>query len=115
MDRKQSELKARLLAAYESALDEALAKPEAINEMTLNDIEDLALAVGGKVEQQLSQALVAVDKGQMVPGPQCPGCGREMRYKGQKKRYIETRSGSVAMERAYYYCKQCRRGFFPPG
>src|ERR1700694_1362969 len=109
MEKTQSELKGRLLAAYELARDEALAKPQAIHEMTLGDIEDLALEMGRKVEQQLSQALVEVDQGRMVPGPECPGCGREMRYKGQKKRYVETRSGSVTMGRAYYYCKQCRR------
>jgi len=103
------------LAAYEAALDEALAKAGPVEVMKLSGIEDLAMAVGEKVEEQVSRALAEAEGMQVVPGPQCPGCGREMRYKGQKKRYMETRSGRVELERAYYYCKHCRRGIFPPG
>jgi len=49
------------------------------------------------------------------PGPVCGECGREMHYKGHKKRHIVSSTGEVTLERAYYYCERCRRGYFPPG
>jgi RNase P subunit RPR2 len=50
------------------------------------------------------------------PGPECEGCGREMRYKGEKERpAIQTSQGEIKLERAYYYCKKCKSGLFPPG
>ena len=50
-----------------------------------------------------------------VPGPDCPRCGEEMRYKGQKRDRVESRIGALEIERGYYYCPECRTGLFPPG
>ncbi|MHB8629732.1 MAG: hypothetical protein ACYDEO_26475, partial [Aggregatilineales bacterium] len=80
--------------------------------LTLDEIEGLALEIGAKAEQGISQALVEEGSRPAGPGSGCANCGQEMHYKGQKGRYVETRSGTVRVERAYYYCEQCRRGFF---
>ncbi|MHB8627876.1 MAG: hypothetical protein ACYDBJ_14725 [Aggregatilineales bacterium] len=40
---------------------------------------------------------------------------QEMRYKGDKTRYVLTRNGEQPLERGYYYCPDCGSGLFPPG
>jgi hypothetical protein len=38
-----------------------------------------------------------------------------MHAKSRKKRRVESRAGSLSLERMYYYCEHCRRGIFSPG
>jgi DNA-directed RNA polymerase subunit RPC12/RpoP len=64
----------------------------------------------------LLESLVALrGTGQEGPGPKCAECGQEMRYKGLKERGLATSVGEIDLERAYFYCPDCRQGFFPPG
>jgi hypothetical protein len=115
MRKTPAEVKAELLAKYEAILDDVLRQGTATDELTLTDIEELALRTRAEVGEQVTAALLETKSGQSVPGPHCPGCGREMRYKGEKHRYLRTRSGDVEVDRAYYYCPKCRQGLFPPG
>jgi hypothetical protein len=115
MGKAQAEIKAKLLAEYETMLDDLLGQGEAADGLSLTDIEERALGVRAKVGVQVTAALLENSSGQNVPGPRCPGCGQEMRYKGKKHRYLRTRSGDVGVARAYYYCQACRQGLFPPG
>jgi hypothetical protein len=115
MGKSQAEIKAELLAQYEAILDDVLSQGETTDGRTLSAIEDLALRARAEVGKQVTAALVEKHRGQSLPGPRCPGCGQEMRYKGEKHRYLQTRSGDVEVERASYYCPACRQGFFPPG
>jgi hypothetical protein len=43
----------------------------------------------------------------------CPQCQRLARWKGQRKRRIETRRGAIHVSEPEYYCPRCRRSFFP--
>lgn len=115
MNQPVAELKAKLLREYEALLDDVLNVDEAVPGLTLEAIEDRALATRAEVGRQITAALVELNSGQDVPGPRCAGCGREMHYKGRKHRYVRTRSGDIEVERAYYHCRGCRRGIFPPG
>ena len=64
---------------------------------------------------QLARVLVKHRaEAQPVPGPRCPECGDEMRYKGQKERKLVSMLGEVPLKRGYYYCSACRRSVFPP-
>ena len=64
----------------------------------------------------LVESVVEVrNKGERGAGPRCERCGREMRYKGEKRREVVTSQGKIELERAYYYCEKCRVGIFPPG
>ena len=47
--------------------------------------------------------------------PHCPECEGPLQNKGKKRREIVHREGQVQVERNYYYCPTCKRGFFPPG
>lgn len=115
MNRRKEALKARLLAQYEAQLDRLLDELEDQPALTLTEIEDLALKTRGQVGQAVTQGLVELEAKPVVPGPNCPDCQTEMHYKGQKRKRVRTRSGEVALERPYYYCDLCRRGYFPPG
>ncbi len=115
MRKTRAEIKAELLAQYAGMLDEVLSQGETKAGLTLTDIEEMALRTRAEVGEHVTAALLEMQGEPSVPGPRCPSCGQEMRYKGQKHRYLRTRSGEVEMERAYYYCPTCRRGHFPPG
>lgn len=116
MDEKQrQDIEQQLRRRINGLVDEALAEAKKDKPLSLSEIEDIALAVRAKVGQEVAQALVQEQATVSVPGPKCTMCGREMHYKGLKKRQIVSRSGEVEWERPYYYCEGCRRGFFPPG
>jgi hypothetical protein len=46
------------------------------------------------------------------PSVACP-CGKQARYHGQRRRRVLTAVGEAEIERAYYYCSQCRQGQCP--
>jgi len=45
----------------------------------------------------------------------CPECGGILEYRGQNKRWVSHFEGETELNRDYYYCPKCKRGFFPPG
>ncbi len=114
-DQQRQDIEERLRTRINRLVDEALAEARKDKPLSLSDIEEIALAVRTKVGQEVAQTLVQEQANISVPGPKCTKCGREMHYKGLKKRRVVSRSGEVDWERPYYYCETCRRGFFPPG
>lgn len=40
-------------------------------------------------------------------------CGRAARYAGRQRKTFETALGPLTLERAYYHCRPCGRGWFP--
>ena len=112
------ELKARMLAEAEEAIDKLLVNKKPAEQITLTEIEQLVLRAGQEVREGLTAVLVeesARQGRQEVPGPGCPECGQEMHYKGLKAKRIISETGGVEVKRVYYYCAGCRVGFFPPG
>ena len=114
-DKQRQDIEHQLRTRINRLVDEVLGEARKDKPLSLSDIEDLALAVRAKVGQEVAQTLVQEQAAVSVPGPKCATCGREMHYKGLKKRRIVSRSGEVDWKRPYYYCEHCRRGFFPPG
>ena len=113
MPLSNEEIKARLLAETEAMLDDLLATRQP-NE-SLDDIEALASEAGHRFGERLTASL-AGEYGQPSPEKlKCPGCGQVLLYKGQKDKRLVTTSGEITIRRAYYYCKNCRQGYFPPG
>ncbi|MHB8630265.1 MAG: hypothetical protein ACYDEO_29240 [Aggregatilineales bacterium] len=110
----RAEVKAAVMAKLETAVDQAVAKGERAERLTLNDIEEMVLSVRAELSEALTEVLVQQAREPAVPGPSCSGCGQAMHSKGKKRRYVRTRTGEVQVERDYYYCDGCQRGFFPP-
>jgi uncharacterized protein with PIN domain len=108
--------KARLMQELETAVEELLDWDEDTDRPTLTQIEEKVL----KLRQQVSEAMAmevirAQEAKQPVPGPQCPRCGREMVYKGQKEVNPQSWVGNLKIERGYYHCPECKESLFPPG
>ncbi len=43
----------------------------------------------------------------------CEECGRTLCRQGMMSRKVECRHGVISIERPYFYCKPCKRGYFP--
>ena len=116
MKRTRAELEAELLAEAKEVIGELLDWHEETKAPTLTQIEDAVLKLRKRLGERVTETVIEEQEAvRPVPGPACPTCGREMHYKDMKETIIEARSGEVALERAYYYCKRCRCGLFPPG
>lgn len=115
MPERDTELKARLMAEAEAALDNLLASRKAPAEASLADIEQVARAVGQQMAQAVTAELVSASAAELPAWPKCPECGRKMKNKGKRRRRVVTETGEVELERVYYHCAACGRGIFPPG
>lgn len=115
MPTSKSELKARLLAKAEVAIDELLAHQPAPETASLAEIEQVVLKAGHQIEQSLTRALL-VESGTVVASrwPTCRRCGRRLQAKGKRKRQVVTQTGEVELRRDYYHCRVCHTGVFPP-
>jgi DNA repair exonuclease SbcCD ATPase subunit len=107
--------KARLMKVAEGVIDELLDWSETTLEPNLTQIETevgrLRKTLG---EQMALEVIEGQEVKQLVPGPRCPECGQEMRYKGQKEVTVESWVGDLRVERGYYHCPDCKVGLFPP-
>lgn len=106
----------RLEAKAKALIDELLTWDEETAEPTLTEIEKVVLQLRKELGQEMAEVLVAMqERNRLVPGPECPRCRGEMRYKGQKRTDVESRLGALKAERGYYHCPGCGEGIFPPG
>lgn len=116
MKQTREQRKARLMARLGKAVDELLEWDDEHARPTLTQIEDIVLKLRKEVGGDMAAEILAEVEGKTpVPGPACPKCGREMRFKGEFEKQIESRAGGMEYERGYYACPICDEGFFPPG
>lgn len=115
MKSSREQSKARLMNQAEAVFDELLDWSEATPEPNLSEIEVFVGGLRKKLGEGMALEVINVQEAKRpVPGPQCPLCQQEMRYKGQKEVTIESWVGDLRMERGYYHCPDCRVGLFPP-
>lgn len=115
MESTRDQMKEEMLAEAKAAIDKLLDWCDDTSAPNLPQIEDEIL----KLRKQLGQCMAEVvlreqEATQPAPGPICPTCQQEMRYKGMKEAMVESRLGTLQLERGYYYCPRCRSGLFPP-
>ena len=117
MKENREKKRARLLAkAAPQVIDEYLAWEEKNPLPDLMQIEANALKLRKEFGQEKAQLAIENQKARTpAPGPTCAKCGQEMRYKGKKRTQVESRAGSLKVERGYYYCAECKESVFPPG
>jgi transcription initiation factor IIE alpha subunit len=108
--------KAKLMARLEKSVEELLDWEEQTEKPNLTQIEDIVLKLRKQVGEEMADEILTELGGQTpVPGPACPECEKEMRYKGRHAKHLESRAGDMEYERGYYACPDCDEGFFPPG
>jgi hypothetical protein len=112
----RAEKKATLMREAERLIEELLDWEGQNEAPNLGEIEEEILVIREEFGQQMLKSVLSHQVSiQPVPGPSCPGCGQEMRYKGRKGKQVESLAGGLKVERGYYYCEGCRVGIFPPG
>ena len=116
MKRTRAEIETALVVEAKEMFGELRDWNEETESPTLSQIEETVLKLRKRMGERMTELVIEEQEAvRPVPGPACPTCGREMHYKGMKGTTIGARSGEVTLERAYYYCKDCRCGLFPPG
>lgn len=108
----REELKARLVAEAEAIIDRMVGADEGSQPRTLREIEQAALKAGQEIKARLLAGLVAKVP-QTTVDQSCPQCGGKLKSKGKRRKWVLTQAGEVEVERRYYYCSQCKTGFFP--
>jgi hypothetical protein len=110
------EIKVRILAQAEKAVDQVLAERPAVDKMTLRDIERLALQAGAQVSAEVQAALGAEGSQHHSSQEQsCEKCGAHMQRRGRHGRQVTTEAGTSRLERSYFVCPNCGHSFFPIG
>lgn len=107
-------LKAKLLEQYQTRLDEVLDQLDEDHRFHISEIEDIALDIRQEVGKDVTVELTQQESQQREVDVACPDCQQRMRAKGSKQKWVKTRTGTVQVSRAYYYCETCKKGHFPP-
>jgi len=116
MKKSQEEKRTRLRAKAEKVIEEYLEWEAKHPQPDLKQIEEISMRLRKEFGQEMAQMAVEEQEERIpVPGPKCTKCGKEMRYKGEKATQVESRAGSLKIERGHYYCPECKESVFPPG
>lgn len=116
MRNSRAQRKVRLMKQAESLIDELLDWGDNTAEPNLSQIEGVVLKLRKQFSEEMAREVIeAQEAKQPVPGPRCPQCGQEMRYKGQKEIEPQSWVGDLRIERGYYHCPECQESLFPPG
>jgi uncharacterized protein with PIN domain len=101
-DEDQSrKLKAEFLAEAEALFDQLMAWDEQTSEPDLTQIEEIVLQLRQRLGEQMARAVMArQEKRQPAERMICPQCQGELEPKGQKGNRVESRVGSLQLERS---------------
>ena len=109
-DGLRQELHARFdqwLDGFEQRLPEPAATLAEVSDIVWQLRQDLT---GGLTETILTHAHAGEQSRTQAP---CPQCERLVTARPPVARTVETMVGSVQFARPYFYCRTCRRGFYP--
>jgi YgiT-type zinc finger domain-containing protein len=112
MPTSRAELKAKLLAQAEAAIDAMLDDERLHERMTFSEIEQV---IGGSEADFRQAALDEIIAMQQDKPSHCPLCGGRLENKGKRNKHVVSLRGEATIERTYYQCQQCGHGYFPPG
>ena len=111
MATNRDDLKAKLLAQAEAAIEQMLSDERLSEAMTMSEIEGLVGASEADFRQRALEEIIAI---QQENAKTCPLCGSSLRNKGKRKKRVVTLRGESEIERTYYHCETCQQGYFPP-
>lgn len=111
MASNREELKAKLLARVEASLDELLEDERLHEGMSLTEIEQVMGQPEGDFRQAVLEEIIGM---QQETAKNCPLCGGKLRNKGKRSKHLVTVRGETKIERTYYQCEGCSKGYFPP-
>jgi hypothetical protein len=79
------------------------------------ELEDQASALGDAVACEIMQQVLQEQADDDHPEARCACsvCGKDGKLDEVKPRVIQTRRGDVSWDEPRYFCKHCRKAFFP--
>jgi hypothetical protein len=80
--------------------------------MTFDELEESSIEAGDLLTTAMLEQRVAQRPRAEQP-PDCPACGRPGEACPDEPRVLDTDRGQVSWMEASYYCRGCRRSFFP--
>src|SRR5205823_1974453 len=82
---------------------------------TLAQVAQVVFEMRQELLGQVTQQVVEQRHGQTLRQDHaiCPRCGVAWAARGPVRRTVETLVGAVALERPYFYCVPCQKGFSP--
>jgi len=96
-----------VVAEEEGAFEEAT---------TLLELEGVAVRMAAKIARRLEEAeLKRRAEAAAAEEAVCPDCGTLCRHSQREQTSLESTQGELCYEQPKYYCRQCRRHFFPDG
>jgi len=103
MKRSRGQQEAELMAVAGELIQEYLEWAANAGAPTLSAIKEAVRRVCERVGAQMASVGIEGQAArQLVEAPRCPQCGAGMRYKGQKANDVESRVGTLRLERGYY-------------
>jgi hypothetical protein len=89
-----------------------------VNRSSMEKLSDITSALFSDKTEILGElALVLIKKRyrHLLDQEQCacPQCGKVLKRRGFHKRQVETMVGAFELERPYFYCVPCEKGFYP--
>jgi uncharacterized protein with PIN domain len=115
MKRTRSQIKAELMKKIEAELEQLLDWQEQTDEPDLTQFEDAVMATRKEISVEMLKELLRGEQNRTPLEVHCAKCGQAMENKGKRPQVLETRLGTLRLERTYYHCPQCGKGLFPPG
>lgn len=81
----------------------------------LSAIEDFGVQVGDAVAKTVAQKKASQQIVNADPTAECccPVCSSPGQFKGERKRLLDGRRGSLRISEPEYFCSKCRKSFFP--
>ena len=79
--------------------------------MTFAELEDECIEAGDLLTAAMLQQRVS--ERTTVEDACCPTCNQEAESKPEEPRVLQTDRGEVSFMEPAYYCRRCRRSFFP--
>jgi hypothetical protein len=110
MSTNRDDLKAKLLAQAEAAIDQMLSDARLNEHMPLSAIEALVGVSEADFRQRALEEIIGM---QQESARMCSLCRSQLRNKGKRKKRVLTLRGESEVERNYYQCETCQTGYRP--
>jgi hypothetical protein len=79
---------------------------------TFAELEEECVEVGDLFTAELLRERVS-ERNPEAPSALCPSCGREGERSPEEPHVLQTDRGEVGWSEPAYYCRGCRKSFFP--
>ena len=101
---------------FSPALEAEIARlvaPGATDELDFEAVETHVRRAALQFAARAVERRLNADRSDGEAGVRPCSCGRSARCAGRHPKTFETALGPLTLERAYYHCRQCGRGWFP--